>query len=909
MIPAEVRILLLATGWCLAGGVAGAVTNDECLACHGETTAASKLPASAHAKLQCVDCHASLASAEMPHPTPVAPVECAGCHKAQQGVFAQSLHGKALARGDVLAPRCQSCHGRHDIAPVASPASPVAPTRVPFVCGSCHREGGKVTTQRTIHQDHILENYSESIHGLGLLKKGLSVAANCASCHTAHLILPHTDPRSSISRANVPGTCMKCHAMIESVHRKIIAGSLWESEPDKVPVCVDCHQPHKARKVFYDQGVADRDCLTCHGKPDLKAASGKPLAVRRSELQGSVHVRTGCAQCHTGVSPAHARPCDTVILKVDCSICHTAPVDDYRRGRHGQLAAEGDRNAPKCSDCHGTHGVRGRRDIASPTYPTNVPQLCANCHREGRKAAVRYTGTEHRIPEHYTESIHGKGLLKSGLLVTATCSSCHTPHRALPAADPASSVNPRNVASTCAQCHHGVYEAFNRSVHSPAVTKTTKPLPGCNDCHSAHTIKRADLEGFRMDIMGKCGRCHLETANTYFETYHGKVTRLGYAKTAKCHDCHGAHGILPASDPRSTLNRLNVTETCRKCHPGATRRFAGYFTHATHHNPKKFPLLFLSFWGMTLLLVGTFLMGGIHTLLWLPRSLELRRKHLPGGDPGPGRQYRRFEPLESVLHVLMIVSFLSLALTGMTLKFSYTPWAAALSGALGGFHAAGLIHRAAALLMIGVFAVHLRSLFRRKRAAGRTWWAMLTGPDTLMMTRQDLDEIVGTLKWFLRKGERPRYGHWTYWEKFDYFAVFWGIAIIGSTGLVLWFPEVLTRVLPGWAINVATIVHSDEALLATGFIFTVHFFNTHFRPDRFPMDLVIFTGRMPVDELAHDRPAEYEALHEAGTLTAGLVDPPDPRLVRAARIFGTIALSIGLVLTVAIIYAMVFSYR
>ena len=90
------------------------------------------------------------------------------------------------------------------------------------------------------------------------------------------------------------------------------------------------------------------------------------------------------------------------------------------------------------------------------------------------------------------------------------------------------------------------------------------------------------------------------------------------------------------------------------------------------------------------------------------------------------------------------------------------------------------------------------------------------------------------MKWFVGMGPRPQYGRWTYWEKFDYFAVFWGIAVIGSTGLTLWFPVFFTRFLPGSFINVATIIHSDEALLATGFIFTVHFFNTHLRPEKFP---------------------------------------------------------------------------
>ncbi len=126
--------------------------------------------------------------------------------------------------------------------------------------------------------------------------------------------------------------------------------------------------------------------------------------------------------------------------------------------------------------------------------------------------------------------------------------------------------------------------------------------------------------------MQKCGRCHGEIAKTYFDTYHGKVSQLGYAKTAKCYDCHGAHDILPVADPASHLSRENVVATCQKCHEGATRRFAGYLTHATHHDPKKYPLLYWTFWGMTALLAGTFVVSGVHTLLWLPRAFQMRRE-------------------------------------------------------------------------------------------------------------------------------------------------------------------------------------------------------------------------------------------------------------------------------------------
>jgi cytochrome b subunit of formate dehydrogenase len=278
-------------------------------------------------------------------------------------------------------------------------------------------------------------------------------------------------------------------------------------------------------------------------------------------------------------------------------------------------------------------------------------------------------------------------------------------------------------------------------------------------------------------------------------------------------------------------------------------------------------------------------------------------------DNGNARQYVRFTRLNRMLHVLMIMSFLSLALTGMTLKFSYTGWASFLSRLFGGYEFAGYVHRFAATIMVGVFLVHIVDLVRRKRREYGSWKALLFGPDTMVPTKTDLKQFVGSMKWFLGMGPRPEFGRWTYWEKFDYFAVFWGMVVIGSTGFTLWFPEFFTQVFPGWMINVATIIHSDEALLATGFIFTIHFFNTHLRPEKFPMDMVIFTGRMPVEELKMDKPAEYASVVATGKLEGRLAEPYPPIVIRAIRVFAWMALGTGFSIVVWIIYAMVFAYQ
>lgn len=273
------------------------------------------------------------------------------------------------------------------------------------------------------------------------------------------------------------------------------------------------------------------------------------------------------------------------------------------------------------------------------------------------------------------------------------------------------------------------------------------------------------------------------------------------------------------------------------------------------------------------------------------------------------REFVRFAPLYRVLHGCMIVSFITLALTGMSLKFSYTRWAFHLSRLFGGFETAGYIHRFAAVIMFCTFTSHVVGVIKEKRRNQSTWKSIFFGPNTLLPTKRDGQEFVGTVKWFLGMGPRPKYGRWTYWEKFDYFAVFWGIVVIGSTGLTLWFPVFFTRFIPGPFINVATIIHSDEALLATGFIFTVHFFNTHLRPEKFPMDTTIFTGHMPVAEFKRDKPREYAELVAAGTLEQHLEEPQPAIVVKTIRMFAWGALGIGFSVVIWIVYAMLFAYR
>ena len=264
---------------------------------------------------------------------------------------------------------------------------------------------------------------------------------------------------------------------------------------------------------------------------------------------------------------------------------------------------------------------------------------------------------------------------------------------------------------------------------------------------------------------------------------------------------------------------------------------------------------------------------------------------------------RRFDRADRVMHAILMVSFLGLAATGLPLLFSESEWASRFAHALGGFAAAGTIHRAFAFTLMAVFVTHVMRLFARIFLRGER--GILWGPSSLVPQPRDLMDIIGHVRWFVGRGPRPAFERYTYWEKFDYWAVFWGMAIIGSSGLMLWFPLFFSRLVPGWLFNVAMLIHGEEALLAVGFIFTIHFFNGHLRPEKFPMDMVIFTGRTTVEEMRRDRPGEYARVASSGELEQMLVSPPDEQVHSAGRALGTFAVTTGVVLLTLIAYALV----
>lgn len=650
------------------------------------------------------------------------------------------------------------------------------------------------------------------------------------------------------------------------------------------------------------------------------------------ELAESVHADIDCAECHG--DPPEDAPEDEVGT-AQCVGCHEQAVAAYEETIHAEInedAPDDDEKAAHCYDCHGAHDTLPASDPDSRVHPRRVPATCGTCHANPELAEE--LGIEKpKAGELYYESIHGRGLVTQGLLVAPSCVDCHgRAHHIFEADNPKSTVNPANIMDTCGQCHSGPRQSYFAGTHGEALEEGTTiegedeehGAPTCQNCHTAHEIAPVADE-FRLASDKICGECHDDKWDRYLETYHGRAHYLGDVGVASCFDCHGTHDILPSDDPASTLSEQNRADTCRKCHEGAPEKFAGYLAHADHSDREGQPGLYWVFIAMTALLLGTFGFFGVHSLMWLGRILVERARDPEGFKEAKKqaraektqRLYTRFRPVDRFVHFLVIVSFFLLVITGMPIKFYDAAWAKVFFSIIGGPVVAASVHRFAAVITLSYFILHIGSmvrLLRRNRAlylddngkvSTRRMLRVMFGPDSPLPRWQDVKDIIANMKWFLGMGPRPKFDRFTYWEKFDYMAVFWGVTMIGISGLVLWFPAAFTHVLPGWAINIAHIIHSDEALLAAGFIFVFHFFNSHLRPDKWPMDPVMFSGKVTEAELKHERPAQYERLKAEGRLEEEESHLGDwPRWKVFTNPFGGFAIMLGLALAAAIFYAL-----
>lgn len=358
------------------------------------------------------------------------------------------------------------------------------------------------------------------------------------------------------------------------------------------------------------------DCLSCHGNPGMQDSSGHSISIATDAFHASVHSALGCTACHSDIKtfphPAHIAP-------VNCGSCHTQEAAGVAGSVHAGAGAH------SCLNCHGNpHAIVKVTDPHSPVYPLNVPHTCGTCHGNATLAK------EHNIKNvygEYVDSIHGTALTKDGLLVAANCSSCHGTHHILSHKNPKSPTYRTNIPGTCGKCHAGIQERYLAGTHGKAMLAGNQKAPVCTDCHTAHRIMEPQKTAFQEKTVGTCGGCHKEKYATYRDTFHAQVSALGYTEVAHCWDCHGPHEVLPASDPRSPVNKANLVKTCGKCHADANVRFVSYEPHANAYDFHTNPALYSIRLFMDLLLWSVLGFFAIHTVLWFVRLQVARRRH------------------------------------------------------------------------------------------------------------------------------------------------------------------------------------------------------------------------------------------------------------------------------------------
>jgi cytochrome b subunit of formate dehydrogenase len=543
--------------------------------------------------------------------------------------------------------------------------------------------------------------------------------------------------------------------------------------------------------------------------------------------------------------------------------------------------------------------------------PLPIRVGCIECHRlkwaqqqRNPNPEFKNLGMVNQQIDGYLHSVHAQPNKLDDSKVNAICTDCHDAHNIGPIGSEQSAARRLKNPEVCGRCHEKEKAEYLTSVHGKAVMEQKNAKAAvCSDCHTTHNIESPKANAMALRITQNCGNCHSEERESYLGSYHGQVGRLGYASTAKCYDCHGAHGIHKCSDPESRVSGDHLLKTCRVCHKNATANFVSFQPHGNPHDFNKYPGIWITAKFMGVLIVSVFVFFWTHVLLWFYREYKERQAGL-GYKPDPDKPdtvyFRRFSGFWRLIHLLFALSIITLVMSGTTLQFSGTAWAHWLIHAIGGPENEAIIHRTAGVVLVVAFLVQFAmvgfNIWRNRKTF--TWF----GPTSLVPNLQDLRDVVAMFRWFLGRAPRPHFDQWAYWQKFDYWAPFWGMAIIGGTGLILFDPTLTAILLPGWVFNIATIAHAEEALLAAVFLFTVHFFNAHFRPDKFPMSTSIFTGAVPLEEFKHDHKLAYERLLASGELEKYLVQPPSARMAKGARLFTAALILASLTLLILVLY-------
>lgn len=620
-----------------------------------------------------------------------------------------------------------------------------------------------------------------------------------------------------------------------------------------------------------EQKPKDEECLTCHGDTTLtKDVNGKQVSlyVDAKKLKHSIHasMKLSCVDCHKDVtSLVHEKTPE----KVSCGTCHARAQQAWEQSLHAKRGKNSTMPAATCLDCHGdAHSVLAGGAAQSSVNHANIPTTCGRCH--GQKFLMEQNGVSAQPFLSYQDSVHGRAV-EHGDKQAAVCTDCHSAHAVLPANNSKSPISKFNVPATCGKCHTEIANTFNVSIHGQAIARGNSQSPVCTDCHGIHSIKQTQDANSPVSQQNlsrdTCARCHSGVrlssefgvpggrVTSYMDSYHGMANENGSVVVANCSSCHGVHDILPSSDSRSSINPAHLEQTCGKCHKGASRRFTQTRVHlegsAKAHDlgSRIVGWVRILYIVLIVLVIGGMVLHNV--IVWRGKAMARRRMLNP--------MMTRMTTQQRWQHLVLLSSFIVLVITGFALKFPDS-WIADL------LHMSewtrSVIHRIAGVVLMGAGIYHC--FYLAMLAEGRKLLR------DLAPTPKDGFDVVGTMLYYLGlRKEKPKYGRFTYGEKAEYWALVWGTALMGLTGIMLWAKVWVGNLLARWWVDVATTVHYYEAILATLAIVVWHFYQVIFDPDVYPMNWAWWDGKMPVEHYKHEHELDEESTKDEGTKGPG----------------------------------------
>ena len=529
----------------------------------------------------------------------------------------------------------------------------------------------------------------------------------------------------------------------------------------------------------------------------------------------------------------------------------------------------------KCLECHGLTDTSKTNaagvvvslftDEAKFKASVHGTNTCVNCHRDlatswehpddGKPVQkVNCAVCHEKQSETANAGVHGVAL-REGKIAAAACNDCHGHHDTMKHTAPDSPTYFTHLAATCGQCHEQEAAELKESVHGQAAAAGRRDAPTCIDCHAEHQIE--DLRKASPIKIAEqiCGRCHAsERLNTQFrvrrtrvdtflDSYHGLAAQGGSTRAANCASCHGWHSILASTDPRSTIHPDNLVKTCGQCHPGIGTNFALGRVHLDDLSGSETGMV-VNRWVRRVYLGLIF---GVIGLLGLHNGVAWFRK-VRAAYRASGRTVVRMDAAQRRQHLILLSSFILLAITGFALRFPDSP----VFWILGTEEVRQWLHRVSGVVLVVLGGWHVVYLLTQVEGR-RLLRDMMPVPKDLTDLTTNIGHLAG------RSPKHARFGRFGYPEKLEYWAVVWGTIIMGVTGLVIWLKVDVTRFVPRWVVDVATTIHYYEAILACLAIVVWHFYHVLFDPDVYPANWAWLDGKVTREWQEREHPLDSHA--------------------------------------------------